>query len=147
MSTACGSAAEQLAQLPPQSMAPGRLVLYCQPNLPHITKFHLLGLPAALPVHRAFSYPHRGPLNVRAVGTGQVMLQPCLSSHPSPHPSALSPVTVLKHFQIKLLPDLCSFLYCVHFMSAPTILEIVCYCVSCSQSSAQAACFLYSSLL
>lgn len=48
-------------------LASGRLVLHCHPNLPRIAKFHLLALPAALPVHRAFSYPHRGPLNVRVV--------------------------------------------------------------------------------
>lgn len=55
---------------------------------------------AALPVHRAFSYPHRGPQNVRVVGTGQNA--PALPVFtPSPHPPALSPVTVL--------PDLCCF--------------------------------------
>lgn len=55
---------------------------------------------AALPGHRAFSYPHRGPQNVRVVGTGQNA--PALPVFtPSPHPPALSLVTEL--------PDLCCF--------------------------------------
>lgn len=139
VSVACGSAAEQLAQLPSQSAGPREPGPTLSPEVP------TLCLPspsptsiAALPGHRAFSYPHRGPQNVRVVGTGQNA--PALPVFtPSPHPPALSLVIEL--------PDLGCFPLPCTFHECPESSQDLCYCVSCSQNSAQAACFLYNSLL
>lgn len=93
-----------------RALAPGSLVLHCHLRFRPFASHHQvppLCPTTALPGHRAFSYPHRGPQNVRVVGTGQNA--PALPVFtPSPHPPALSRVTEL--------PDLCCFrlLYMFH---------------------------------